>query len=659
MADQDFNMTDPMSKYQWDGHSPNGLSYDGVSPPGWSFDGKSPAGYSFDGTTPAGYSDPKIAELNQFKDQVNQEGLPPINDMTAGSSTAMPSFTSDSQNLGNMDTGMPFPQKEGRSIFEGPRGPGMKPTIFGIPTDELTRTLGTIAGALAPHSPEGRVGGAMAQLVTQEKSEEERKRHLDMQGETLKMNQEYKSILGESNQLKLKKMIQADSAKKAEGEALGRLVNAIPGTPEFELAKVDYLKALTNPDKIPPGLAEKLFGAKSGTNKESFKTPLPTTDKGYTISANAQGVTVARKQENGKITEEPYDPAKHGQAVQTAETQMGALKKEGLLTTEEADTVAKKIAKGEAFPADISYMAGAFGDVGNLNRAKIAKAMIRVAPDFNWRNADILKKYLENPQVFMGIVNVNAVRPRVEALREKFKDIKNLDVMPVNEAKNAIKRMFGDPGIADFDSTRTQVVFELQRALTGIGMMSDSRVQQELKNLDRSYSPGQMNKSIDAINEILDTRLGALYQGPIPGKPAIPGDKSQHDSLINTSAKKYNLDPELVKAVIGAESTNDSKAVSPKGAQGLMQLMPGTAKQYGVKDPFDPAQNIEGGTKYLADLMKKHNGNQTLALAEYNGGKLPKETLNYIRKIDKTLEARKTASGKTLIKTGKNVVEVE
>ena len=100
---------------------------------------------------------------------------------------------------------------------------------------------------------------------------------------------------------------------------------------------------------------------------------------------------------------------------------------------------------------------------------------------------------------------------------------------------------------------------------------------------------------------------------------------------IDTIAKRHGVDPLLVRAVIRVESNFDPKAVSPKGAAGLMQLMPETAMRYGVENRFDPAQNIDGGVRYLRDLMAMFDGNLSLALAAYNAGE--GAVLKYGRRI--------------------------
>ena len=119
--------------------------------------------------------------------------------------------------------------------------------------------------------------------------------------------------------------------------------------------------------------------------------------------------------------------------------------------------------------------------------------------------------------------------------------------------------------------------------------------------------------------------------------------KSQVLNVVNQISKKYNVDEKLVKALIKQESGFSPKARSKAGAMGLMQLMPSTAKNLGVQDPYNMVQNVEGGVKYLKSMLNKYNGNVILALAAYNAGPnavdkysgVPpyKETQNYVKSI--------------------------
>jgi soluble lytic murein transglycosylase-like protein len=150
------------------------------------------------------------------------------------------------------------------------------------------------------------------------------------------------------------------------------------------------------------------------------------------------------------------------------------------------------------------------------------------------------------------------------------------------------------------------------------------------------------DRAIDAPTDVYEVAGAPSYVTTRPVEDQSEGER--FEPLIQEHATRRSLRPELVRAVIQIESGFNPRALSPKGAMGLMQLMPATARSLGVNNPWDPAQNIRGGTDYLRQLLDEYEGNEELALAAYNAGsgavakygrRVPpyRETRDYVRKV--------------------------
>lgn len=163
----------------------------------------------------------------------------------------------------------------------------------------------------------------------------------------------------------------------------------------------------------------------------------------------------------------------------------------------------------------------------------------------------------------------------------------------------------------------------------------------------------QVAKEIAAANQPVP-ELSILSDSVASSAAVWSTGNARIDGLIRHYGQQYGVDPFLIYCTMSQESGFTAGATSPKGAQGLMQLMPGTAARYGVSNPYDPAQSIMGGTRYLKDLLKMFNGRVDLALAGYNAGEgavmkygnnIPpyNETRNYVKLILKRYTKKPTS----------------
>jgi len=150
-------------------------------------------------------------------------------------------------------------------------------------------------------------------------------------------------------------------------------------------------------------------------------------------------------------------------------------------------------------------------------------------------------------------------------------------------------------------------------------------------------------------NQITTFQYKAEDEDPPAG--TVKSDSPEYDSIIHKYASYYELDPSLIHSIIATESGFNPNAVSSKGARGLMQLMPATAERLGVKNSFDPEQNIRAGVRHFRSLMDMFNNNLDLSLAAYNAGEnlvqrlgrvpMYKETVNYVRSVTRRYRERR------------------
>ena len=177
--------------------------------------------------------------------------------------------------------------------------------------------------------------------------------------------------------------------------------------------------------------------------------------------------------------------------------------------------------------------------------------------------------------------------------------------------------------IADYrvNPVRTQVYAGLRKiSATRVGeQLADQPPTEAADRADNADLPADTGETTAALEEVVSSNGGETISG-VCGISGGGDTRQIIDRSILRAAEKYDLPPALIRGVVRAESDFQVQAVSPAGAQGLMQLMPATARELGVEDPFDIAQNIDGGARYLRQMLGLFDGDVRHALAAYNAG---------------------------------------
>ncbi|GAB1371141.1 hypothetical protein MASR1M45_12030 [Candidatus Kapaibacterium sp.] len=284
-------------------------------------------------------------------------------------------------------------------------------------------------------------------------------------------------------------------------------------------------------------------------------------------------------------------------------------------------------------------------------------------------NFDPLQQVLKTKTEELG-KNVNSSSSKLsDDEKNKFAKVsRGFEAMFINMMLKEMKTTKFSDEDSDFDgplSEYTDILFSEQVSTVGAGIGIAEKVYKFLtgEELAEHKSSKIMNTPVNAIknfsNEIkINTPVtevkhaNAINETPISGNfvNKVKNRLEVYDNIIDAASAKYNVPKELIKAVITVESAGHNHAKSKAGAKGLMQLMDGTARDLGVVDSFDPAQNIFGGTLYLRRMMNKF-GNLDNALAAYNAGPgnvekyggIPpfKETQSYVKKVNKYLNTFK------------------
>ncbi|MDR3012157.1 MAG: transglycosylase SLT domain-containing protein [Chitinispirillales bacterium] len=262
---------------------------------------------------------------------------------------------------------------------------------------------------------------------------------------------------------------------------------------------------------------------------------------------------------------------------------------------------------------------------------------------------------------------------------ENFSSI-NANSLPQNASQTVRSRARAEQVAKDFEAMFTSMMFKAMRGSVNESSLVNKNMGEKIftEMLDSEYAKMSANFGGTGLSALIlkemersgaiepasgnsETTVPAMRRVPsrthgsqLGNSPLIDRVRGRWDSLIRDISARHGVDENLVTAVIARESSGNPNAVSPKGAKGLMQLMDGTARELGVRYSFSPAENIDGGVRYLKRMLNMFNGDETLALAAYNagpgavrrfGGVPPyRETQEYIKAVQTLREKAAGAS---------------
>jgi soluble lytic murein transglycosylase-like protein len=249
-------------------------------------------------------------------------------------------------------------------------------------------------------------------------------------------------------------------------------------------------------------------------------------------------------------------------------------------------------------------------------------------------------KHFEQSQEISGRYN-DTQKARIAKASKEFEGM--LTSMMLKSMDKTTSGMFGSDSFGgDYFGT----IFENQMA-SMISKKKDLGIADILYKKITGEALDSTSSATDLLKLINDSKI-EIKKSTGDNSSITPSSKatdrlSKYEGIINEASNSYGVDKNLIKSVILTESAANEKAVSSAKAKGLMQLIDSTASQMGVNNVFDPKENINGGTKYLSEMLRKYNGNLNLALASYNagpenvqkyGGVPPfEETQNYIKRV--------------------------